>query len=506
MQSMDVFKGSSLALTALAALFLAIFTVSLRSYLRLRHVPGPCLASITNLWLTYQFWSGKSNAAITTELHHKYGPVVRSGPNRMIFSKPSTIPVIYRTTDVMPKSSFYLPLRVMLRGREISSFVTVLDEKRMSAIKRLLLGNFTINSFLRQEGELDHTLSSLVQYLEQTKTGIDIGQTFGYWAFDSISRIALSEDQSFLSQQKDCGDTIESGFMRLTHGHRWGAIPTLEHLIFKNSFMQRMQKSSMLSIIAAEKMQNKLDQEKETDLEGQVDLLGKYLAASRRDPDLIKPVDVIGFLVSTMHAGSSTTGQAVAGILVTLLQNPAKMKKLEKEILDANLGETPQFGDANKLLYLDSVCREFFRYKHGGGTILDRTVPGEGITIDGIWVPGGTNVSVSTAVLNMDADIWGPHPERFVPERWMGLSDEKLKMMDHAELSFSTGRRMCMGRNLAMIEIKKAITRLITTFKITPTNPDDDLHTTIRKGNRPYYNSKLNFVRREGENEMTSPL
>ena len=61
----------------------------------------------------------------------------------------------------------------MLHRRVISSFVTRLDEKRMSAIKRLLLGNFTINSFLRQDSELDQTISSLVKYLEDNKQGME---------------------------------------------------------------------------------------------------------------------------------------------------------------------------------------------------------------------------------------------------------------------------------------------------------------------------------------------
>ncbi|ETI29499.1 hypothetical protein G647_01952 [Cladophialophora carrionii CBS 160.54] len=69
--------------------------------------------------------------------------------------------------------------------------------------------------------------------------------------------------------------------------------------------------------------------------------------------------------------------------------------------------------------------------------------------------------------------------------------------MDHGDLTFRTGRRMCIGRNLAMFEMKKALARMIRTFKISPTNPDDDLEPDIKEGNRPYYNAKFNFVRRE---------
>ncbi|KIW89008.1 uncharacterized protein Z519_10493 [Cladophialophora bantiana CBS 173.52] len=464
MQIGDLIWSHSLAFAA-PALSLLIVTFFLKRYLRLRHIPGPFFAAFTDFWFAYKFWTGTTFARLTTDLHQKYGPVVRLGPNRLIFSKASAIPVIYRTTDVMPKSSFYLPIRVMIRGREVTSFISILDEKRMSAVKRLLLGNFSINSFLRQESELDHTISSLVRYLEDTKTDIAIGTTLGYWAFDSISRIALTEDQAFLSQQQDFGNTIGGASERITHWHYWGAIPMLEWLLFKNPIMQRMGKSSMLGALAAQRLQQRLREEKR--LESQPDLLGKYLAASRRAPELINTTDVVGFLVSTMHAGSETIGQVTAGILVTLLQHSEKMKKLEKEILSASLSDMPRFSEVNSLPYLDSVIRESLRLNRAGTTILERTVPEPGATIDGVWVPGGTNVSVSTAVLNRDTDVFGPAAEKFIPERWIGLSEEQFRQMDHAELGFSTGRRICIGRNLAMIEMKKALARLIKTFKVS---------------------------------------
>ncbi|KIW74712.1 hypothetical protein Z517_11482 [Fonsecaea pedrosoi CBS 271.37] len=464
MHVLDFIMSQFWASTALA---LSFWTVAffLRRYLRLRHVPGPFLAALTDFWFVYRFWTGTNFAQLTTELHDKYGPVVRLGPNRVIFSKPSAVPVIYRTTDVMPKSSFYLPLRVMIRGREITSFVSILDEKRMSAVKRLLLGNFTMSSFLRQEAELDHTISSLVSYLDKTKTDIAIGTTMGYWAFDSISRIALTEDQAFLSHQQDFGNTIGGAADRITHWHFWAAIPTLERWLFKNPIMQRLETSSMLGALAAQRLQKRLREEKQ--LKNQVDLLGKYLAASRRAPELVKTNDVVGFLVSTMHAGSETTGQTTAAILVTLLQHPEKMAKLEAEILSAALSDVPQFSEVQSLPYLDSVIRESLRANRARTTMLERTVPNPGATIDGAWIPGGTNVSVSTAVLNRDTEIYGPDPEQFLPERWIGISDEELRRRDHADLSFSAGRRICIGRNLAMIEMKKVIARLIKTFEVS---------------------------------------
>lgn len=74
-------------------------------YRRLRHIPGPLLPSLTDLWLQSKVWRGTNTAKIVPELHQKYGPVVRWGPNRVSFASPAAILDIYSTRDIFPKVS-----------------------------------------------------------------------------------------------------------------------------------------------------------------------------------------------------------------------------------------------------------------------------------------------------------------------------------------------------------------------------------------------------------------
>jgi len=75
------------------------------SYLRLRAYPGPFIASLTDFWLLSTFWRNQPWQNTSKELHKKYGPIVRYGPNRLMFSSPSSIPVILSTSDVFEKVS-----------------------------------------------------------------------------------------------------------------------------------------------------------------------------------------------------------------------------------------------------------------------------------------------------------------------------------------------------------------------------------------------------------------
>lgn len=83
---------ASLLISSLTLLY-CLYHV-LRSYLKLSHVPGPFLASLSNLprvsWV-----SSKRAHEIHIELHEKYGDLVRFGPNMVSVADPAEIPTIY---------------------------------------------------------------------------------------------------------------------------------------------------------------------------------------------------------------------------------------------------------------------------------------------------------------------------------------------------------------------------------------------------------------------------
>lgn len=64
-----------------------------------------------------------------------------------------------------------------------------------------------------------------------------------------------------------------------------------------------------------------------------------------------------------------------------------------------------------------------------------------------------------TAVFGADADI-------FRPERWLEATDQQWREMDRASLAFSYGPRICTGRHLANIEMKKVVAAIIMAFKV----------------------------------------
>ena len=80
----------SLSLTVLVFFILSLLFWCLRSYLRLRDVPGPFLEAWTDLpRLSWVLSNHAHNIHI--QLHRQYGKLVRFGPNMVSISDPAEI-------------------------------------------------------------------------------------------------------------------------------------------------------------------------------------------------------------------------------------------------------------------------------------------------------------------------------------------------------------------------------------------------------------------------------
>lgn len=86
-------------------ILIAIYLVasSLVQYWRLRRIPGPPVAAWTNLWLMWHMNSKKTFHAVQKRLHQEYGPMQRYGPNRVMFSDLSAVPIILGTSNIFLK-------------------------------------------------------------------------------------------------------------------------------------------------------------------------------------------------------------------------------------------------------------------------------------------------------------------------------------------------------------------------------------------------------------------
>ena len=71
-------------------------------------------------------------------------------------------------------------------------------------------------------------------------------------------------------------------------------------------------------------------------------------------------------------------------------------------------------------------------------------------------LPVGTLVSSNTYILGHSTEIWGDDVESWKPQRWL-VAEDARKELDSKFVVFRKGPRGCIGRELAMIMIAKAV-------------------------------------------------
>lgn len=88
-----------------------------------------------------------------------------------------------------------------------------------------------------------------------------------------------------------------------------------------------------------------------------------------------------------------------------------------------------------------------------------------GQMICGRWIPSGTRVSIHHYSTYRDPANF-KSPDRFLPERWLGVDDTYESDKRDALQPFSFGPRNCLGQNMAWHELRLTLGVFLSTFDI----------------------------------------
>ena len=123
-----------------------------------------------------------------------------------------------------------------------------------------------------------------------------------------------------------------------------------------------------------------------------------------------------------------------------LLKDPSTFAKLRQEIDDAvrdgRLSPWATWKESQDLPYLDACIKEASRVHPPIGFPLERIVPKSGITIDGVFIPGDTRVSMNPWSVHRSKEMFGEDADQWRPERWL-CDEKKRKAMYNSLLTVS---------------------------------------------------------------------
>ncbi|NXI54422.1 CP2DH protein, partial [Chloroceryle aenea] len=186
-------------------------------------------------------------------------------------------------------------------------------------------------------------------------------------------------------------------------------------------------------------------------------------------------------------AGSETTSTTLRWAILYMILHPEIQSKVQEEINKVIGRErSPTMMDQASMPYTNAVIHEVQRY----GDVVPVGLPHmtyRDTELQGFFIPKGTTVITNLSSVLKDEAFW-EQPNEFYPEHFLDANGQFVK--PEAFLPFSAGHRVCLGEQLARMELFIFFTTLLQkfTFVLPKDQPRlrEDGHFALTKSPHPY--------------------
>ena len=174
-------------------------------------------------------------------------------------------------------------------------------------------------------------------------------------------------------------------------------------------------------------------------------------------------------VMTFLGAGHDTTATGLAWTIHLLSTHPEIQTRLRAEIKSlypfmfdpATRNDVARLStlDADRLPYLENVCKESLRYIPPIPMTVRETIKDDHLA--NYFVPAGTTVYIHANAINRLPTFWGPDADKFDPDRWNNLPSTYTT---NAFMTFLQGPRGCIGRKFAETEMKCLLVSLLSQY------------------------------------------
>ncbi|KAK7510511.1 putative cytochrome P450 [Phyllosticta citriasiana] len=450
---------ATVAASYLAGIFTSLITWRLL-FSPLNKFPGPFMTRLSSFWMAFHV--GNSEAyKLVTKLHEEHGDFVRVGSNDLSIIDPDAVPLIYSFGTKCTKAIWYdndYPLASMHSSR---------NRQYHDARRRLWSISFSDKALRGYELRVQKYTSSLVRQLcAFSGQPVDATKWFAFFAYDIMGELAFGKSFGTLDKGEEhfaislLGEGLQGlAFLLPTWFFRCLAQTPLAapYWRFFNYCNKQFEERAKIKPDVPDIMSPLIDQfpgKKMSDIEK---------TRCQGDSRLI------------IVAGSDTTSATLTHAMYHLALEPQHIDKLREEInpkiqSDGSINHR----DIQDLPHLNGVINETLRLHPAVPTALPRVTPPEGIEVNGTYIPGETTVWCPQYVLGRSEKVYA-EPNRFLPERW--YAKKEMVKKEKAFFPFSTGVYGCIGKPLALMELRLVIAKLLMAFDIqfAPGETGDDL-------------------------------
>ncbi|KAH6775514.1 hypothetical protein C2S52_013075 [Perilla frutescens var. hirtella] len=177
--------------------------------------------------------------------------------------------------------------------------------------------------------------------------------------------------------------------------------------------------------------------------------------------------DVIEECQLFYFAGSETTASLLVWTIVLLCRHPEWQAQAREEVVRVFGKSGPTSQGLNHLKIVTMILQEALRLY--SPVPLSVRGPTKTVKLGNLTVPAGVHLTLLIGLMHYDPQIWGDDAKEFKPHRFSHGVSNATKIQP-SFVPFSSGPRVCMGENFAMIEAKMALAMILQhfSFELSP--------------------------------------
>ncbi|XP_029039888.1 probable cytochrome P450 301a1, mitochondrial [Osmia bicornis bicornis] len=412
---------------------------------------------------------------VSKKLHNEYGDIVKiegllGRPDMVFIYDANEIERIFRQEErmpyrpSMPSLNYYKHVLRKEFFNEHAGVIAVHGESWYnfrSKVQKVMLQPQTARMYVNSIEEASTAFLKRIRKIRDKNDEVpdDFLNEIHKWSLESIASVALDvrlgcldDDANIETQQLiDAVTTFfkNVGVLELKIPF-WKLFSTPTWLKYVNDLDTIVRIMSKYTAAALSRIQEGKNSGKEASL------LEKVLA-SENNTKLATVLSLDLFLV-----GIDTTSSAVASTLYQLALHPEKQDLAYKEVCNIFPSKDTQIEGKHleQLKYLKACIKETLRMYPvviGNGRCMTKDT-----VIRGYRVPKGVQVVFQHYVIS-NLDKYFPRSKEYLPERWLQSDGVRHSF---ASLPFGYGRRMCLGRRFAELEMLVVISKILQYYKI----------------------------------------
>ncbi|XP_068135144.1 cytochrome P450 2K6-like isoform X2 [Hyperolius riggenbachi] len=211
-----------------------------------------------------------------------------------------------------------------------------------------------------------------------------------------------------------------------------------------------------------------MEQKKHLDVSDQRSLIDIFLVRQKEekpDSELYIPDDsILTIIVELFVAGFEASSVTVQWGLLLMMKYPEIQKNVQNEI-DKVIGSgEPCLAHRKQMPYTNAVVHEIQRFVNVTPTGVPRRTTVD-VTLKGFFLPKGTYILPLLHSVLRDKEYF-EKPDEFYPQHFLDSDGNFVK--NEAFLPFSSGKRSCVGENLAKMKLFLLFTTLVQNFTFHP--------------------------------------